>query len=97
MGIKLSKTLLNGVEVSYWKIARVILKGNSGSGEVLLESYVSKEAKDKGSAPVGEGNRIFTIEGAFSVTAMNKSSNNPIKIAYTKILEQPDFVDGVEI
>lgn len=96
----------SGINVTYWKIAKVDTNYATKDGIIVVYGYIDQASRDAGNSHLivkrlnfenPEDNPVF--DTWFSVTKINGSGKNPVKNAYEYLKSIPDgeFSDAIDI
>ena len=100
----LNKTIehISGVNIEYWKIAKVDLNYLSYTGSVLLLGYISQEAREQNKVPLET--KVVLINNNnfntwFNLSILDEVNNNQIKNAYNylKSIEGGEFSNSIDV
>ena len=100
----LNKTIehISGVNIEYWKIAKVDLNYLSYTGSVLLLGYISQEAREQNKVTLET--KVVLINNNnfntwFNLSILDEVNNNQIKNAYNylKSIEGGEFSNSIDV
>lgn len=96
----------SGIDMTYWKIAKVDTNYFTKNGIITVYGFVDQASRNSGNKPLGiKTYRFQNTENApifdnyFSVTKINGSGKNPVKNAYDylKSISDGEFSDAVDV
>lgn len=96
----------SGINVTYWKIAKVDTNYATKIGTITLYGYINQESRDGGNNPLmikkidfRNAEEAPVFDTWFSVTKINGSGKNPVKNAYEylKTISDGEFSDATDI
>ena len=98
MALQLSKEVESGFSGSYWRIVELKLEFKVLQATVSIFLYKDKQAR------IDEKREISSyefnwknVDYPFSVAAMDKLDDNPIKIAYNKIKTLDEWKTAIDV
>ena len=86
MGLKMQKELNSGVTVEYWRITSGSFRLDIGLTEILLDGYITKEARDNQKNPVMEAQRRIPLR----VEKLKSGKGNWLGMMYKAITDQEE-------
>jgi hypothetical protein len=93
---------ISGVNMEYWKIAKVDLNYLSYTGSILLLGYTSQEARQQNKVPLET--KVVLINNSnfntwFALSVLDQENNNQIKNGYNylKSIDGGDFFNSTDI
>lgn len=96
MALQLATELESGITGNYWRITGCRIDIANDAGMVMIGLYIDKAARMAGKTPIMIKNYQYAKDDN-PLTIVNLSAKDPVRAAYEKLLENPDFAGATNV
>lgn len=87
-----------GKKGDYWKVTNINTNSMEGRSRVKISLYENSEARLKGAVPIDSKSYTWEkMENPFTFDTVNRAGEDPIKLAYVKIKQLPEWQKAIDI